>query len=364
MFCAFCGKQLEEEAQFCSQCGKRTKKESVPSENRRSLKNSRRWTDQEWAEAFDEKPTDKALPEEKESITLATNCCNSGDNAGAIKIYRMMLENICDRPKIQAYLYIMIAVCYSDLDEYESAEKTISEALSLGIEGPTETYAMHIRGLCRYNLEKHEDALKDFEMTIKLAPENSVDYLEARSFRGMILLIKHRLKQAFEDFDYVLKHGFEDGDSYYGRGECYRAKKNYPLALEDYSKALPLIDDPNTIYFNWGEILYEQKKYQEAIEMNTTLINNCPTDCEGFYNRGLAEKCLKMHEAAVKDFDEAIRLGINNNWAFYNKGNSLKALYRYEEAAAEYAKFLDREPDGSSGYKFVEKEMVKLKSKL
>ena len=61
-------------------------------------------------------------------------------------------------------------------------------------------------------------------------------------------------------------------------------------------------------YVNRGNELYNQGDYQAAISDYDEAIRLDPNDAIAYYNRGLAKSELGDLEAAISDYDEAIRL--------------------------------------------------------
>ncbi len=75
----------------------------------------------------------------------------------------------------------------------------------------------------------------------------------------------------------------------------------------------------------------------------------------GYYERGFAKYCLGKYESSISDFDAEIKQNANNAEAYYYRGLAKAALDRIDEA----------EQDWRSALKFVPKEGdVQLKNKI
>ena len=74
------------------------------------------------------------------------------------------------------------------------------------------------------------------------------------------------------------------------------------------------IEDPTSAeaYVNRGDKSYNQGDYQAAISDYDEAIRLDPNDTRAYYNRGVAKSELGDSEAAISDYDEAIRLDPND----------------------------------------------------
>ncbi|MBI2280762.1 MAG: tetratricopeptide repeat protein [Bacteroidetes bacterium] len=64
------------------------------------------------------------------------------------------------------------------------------------------------------------------------------------------------------------------------------------------------------VYFNRGNIKFEDGKYLEAIDDFTASIKVNPNFAEAYFNRGLILLVLDNREQACKDFSKAGELGL------------------------------------------------------
>jgi tetratricopeptide (TPR) repeat protein len=85
--------------------------------------------------------------------------------------------------------------------------------------------------------------------------------------------------------------------------------KDYKGALKDCNKAISLMPDFMSAYYNKGIIYLEMGKPEIAIkELDTTLAitNNFYF---GYFYRGMAKKQLNDMKGALEDWQESVRLG-------------------------------------------------------
>lgn len=88
----------------------------------------------------------------------------------------------------------------------------------------------------------------------------------------------------------------------------------------------------------------KEKKYTEAIDLFTQSLHYKSDEPIVWMNRGVAKAALRLHEAAIPDFDRAITLDANFKNAYVNRGFSRAELTAYEGAIADFtfATLLDK----------------------
>ena len=169
---------------------------------------------------------------------------------------------------------------------------------------PDWSAAIANKALCHYELGELEQALELIELAVSLAPEES-DY----QFNKIIMLHqKGAIDEAYVSSVQLLKMVPDDPEYLSMHAYLQFQKKQYARALQTYQKLEGKTDDPisNTLciadcYSKLGDIpaCREQllKVLLEAPE-NTTALNNL----------GFSRLKTKEYEAAITDFDHAIRL--------------------------------------------------------
>lgn len=112
------------------------------------------------------------------------------------------------------------------------------------------------------------------------------------------------------------------------QGNQYYKQNQFDKALKAYTEAQLAKPDSPELHFNIGDVLYKQKKYQEAMAEYQKVL----TDERG--------------ELKAK--------------AFYNIGNSFYKLDQYQEAVGSYQKTLEIDPedlDAKTNLEFVQKKL-------
>jgi len=129
------------------------------------------------------------------------------------------------------------------------------------------------RGVAWGNIGKTDEALNDFNVTIRLDPENKFGYLN----RAQIYTGRGEQQLAIADLTSVLNLDATNADVYYQRGVCERKLSKNNEALADFNSAIAL------------------KK----------------TDGRYFLDRAQAYEALGNHDAARKDALQAQQMGLN-----------------------------------------------------
>ena len=121
--------------------------------------------------------------------------------------------------------------------------------------------------------------------------------------------------------------------------------------LEQYRQELITRLDENdpgddaTIFFYLGTAKNDLKDYQAAIADYDEAIRLNPELAEAFNNRGNAKDELGDHAGAIADYDEAIRLKPDDAGAFHNRGISKFNMKDNPGAIADFDEALRLKPD-------------------
>ncbi len=98
-------------------------------------------------------------------------------------------------------------------------------------------------------------------------------------------------------------------------------------------------------YFYKGKDLYEDTKYEKAIEYFNKFLAKVPNDpiCLNF--RGLAHLQLKEFEEALKDFNLSAKMDPKYLAPVINKADINYKMEEYDKAVADYTKIINKFPD-------------------
>lgn len=188
-------------------------------------------------------------------------------------------------------------------------------------------------------------AINDLDKAIRL--DNN--YAAAFSNRGFVYYSAELFGQAIKDLSRAIQLEPNQTWNYIYRGQCYRqTDKN--LALNDFNKAVELAPNASYAYSSRGNF-YEQdlkdfskalEDYSRAIELsrqsNTLALN--------YDKRGGVYRKLKIYDKAIADYSQAISLLESQSkknpllpWAYRKRGECYQAIGDNANAQADFKKF-------------------------
>ena len=183
----------------------------------------------------------------------------------------------------------------------------------------------------------------DYGVREQRAPQTAGTFLD----RGILFLDRKDYDIAIADFTEALKLAPDMEAAYFYRGNAYRQKDDPDRAVADYNQAIRLDPNAANAYNNRG-IAYRQKgdldraisDYAQAIRLN-------PDDASAYYNRGNAYSDKDDFDRAIADYTQAIRLNPNDASAYYNRGLAYRDKGEYDRATADYEAVLRINPNHS-----------------
>lgn len=164
-----------------------------------------------------------------------------------------------------------------------------------------------------------------------------------------------RYDEAIKAYDIALQLNPDEANIYNSKGVVLFELKRYLEALDVYRLALEvaLPNKKDMIFLNIGHVLFELKNYDMALESYETAISLSP-DKEIFYiYKGNVLKEKKLYNAALKDYDFVIQHTKNNIFAarsFTYKGEIFLSTKCYPEAFEAFEKALQHNARDASIY--------------
>ncbi len=225
--------------------------------------------------------------------------------------------------------------------------------------------------LAYLQLQDYQNAVENCTIAIYFAPKNAQAYLN----RG---LARYRLgdySSAISDNNQVIALKPNDFRAYYNRGVARANLKDYSGATADYNLALTQIpqtyslgiadiyNDRGLAYFELTNIQAAMLDFDKAIRFNTK-------DSRAYFNRGCA--CVRHGNSrdAVRDFSQVIRLEPSNGQAYVNRGVAYHKL-GYEQyaiadlqTAAEYFRHQEQRVAYEKTLKLMESMQQQIASQL
>jgi len=138
----------------------------------------------------------------------------------------------------------------------------------------------------------------------------------------------------------------QEAEAAFKSGKNYHEKKEYDMAIKEYSKAIRL--DPNFVmaYVNRGRIYSRKNEFDLAIRDYTKAIKLNPTEALTYLERGKIYTGKREYDLAIKDYNETIRLEQTNTRAYHLRGHTYRRKKEYDLAITDYTEAISLEPVG------------------
>lgn len=191
------------------------------------------------------------------------------------------------------------------------------------------------RGVCRYNLAKYEDAVKDFETAIKL----NANYTDAYLNKGLCFLKLNKIDSALNYFDWIVDnkpHYRNPGYRY--KGIVHTIQGNYTKAKESYLNFLAL-DSTNAIaYFELGNLFLSNNEIDMAVKYYKACLYVDSTFYPAYGNLAIGFIILADYEKALEYANRSVLL--NNQ---YSEGFiTLSSIHGYLNNVQKFYFFLEK----------------------
>lgn len=224
----------------------------------------------------------------------------SGDLAGAERLYREVLRHAPD----QADALALLGVVISTGGDHGQAIGLIEKAITL--DPKTALFQLHL-GNALMAAGKTAEASLAFENAIRLQPN---------------LAIAH-----------------------YNLANVLRKKADWAGAIASYRQAIALNPSHAEAYNNLALCLVHEKQMKEALRQAQKSVDIAPSYGEGWLTLCNVAEQTGDYELALKAGEHNTRLQPNNNRAWFGYGVALNRLERHEEAIEAYKRALILKPD-------------------
>lgn len=132
-----------------------------------------------------------------------------------------------------------------------------------------------------------------------------------------------------------------DADAFFERGNELGKQNKFQQAIESFDKAIKVNPDRADYYASRGHAFYYMKLYSRAIEDYTRAIERNDKFALAFSMRGLSRTRNNQYEQAVADYDKAIELGPKEADYYKGRGWTYFHLKKYEPMCDDYKKACD-----------------------
>ncbi len=263
-----------------------------------------------------------------------------GDTINAINDLTQGINTIPDNIMPHSIMLYKRAQLNFELKNYEQSDadyqklKAYDEGVITGYVG---------MGRNAYAQGRFEDALNQYNLAIKLAPNDAEPY----RFRAQTFLALKKYNEASDD---IIKSLAIDKDNDFAHYLMINSDKSlYPFLKVKLQVKANKDKNDSDWYFYLGQLSEENNQYKEAIDYykksynieNTSVCLKNISDC--YY-------ILGNYDEALKFIDKAISIAPDDDYLIEEKGNILNEMGRRDEAIKMLDAFIDKNPDYAYGY--------------
>ncbi len=160
----------------------------------------------------------------------------------------------------------------------------------------------------------------------------------AHNHRGAALVRKKQFDLAITDFSEAIRLYPHYPRAYCNRADTYAFQGRYDLALSDLNQALEMDQNFARAYTSRGIIYAKTEKYALAIRDFTEAITLNPTSEKDYNNRGIVYKKMGEYDLALEDFSRSLLLNPQSFAAYLNRGNLYQLLGKLSLAQEDFTR--------------------------
>jgi len=196
----------------------------------------------------------------------------------------------------------VLGMSYYNLEDYGKAENYLKEALAKNDKDAEAAYTL---GRTYLELENEKSAIPEYEKAVALEPTRSQWQYEL----GLIYYNQNDFAKSLKYFDLAAANGYNKTNDFY---ENYGFAQIYSGDAENGIKTLDTVIErkPNNkeLLNNIAHAFYDTKKYNQALDYFTKILNLNPKDATTLYMAGLTFQKLGQKEKGEKICDHAIQM--------------------------------------------------------
>ena len=279
---------------------------------------------------------EEALKSYDKTLELNPNCIGALYNKGYIeyttnKNYTVAInffdeciqkiENIDKNSNKYYYIYYSKGLCEFQLEEYDLALKSFLKSYELKQKkdkSVNEYLILNNIGRCYDKLKNYQKAIEYFIQSF-LASDSKY-YIALYNQAMSLLKIKTKKFEAKKLFESIYDDYNSDfAPAYYGLGLYYVALNEKKFALDYFNKCISLDPEFLDAHLRKGNCCHRLKRYTESIDCFDFIISRKPEYLNGiaYFNKGNSLKEIKRIEDAIECYQNAIKYMTKKDGDYY-----------------------------------------------
>ncbi|KAI8374905.1 hypothetical protein BD560DRAFT_393536 [Blakeslea trispora] len=225
--------------------------------------------------------------------------------------------------------------------DYNGALEACEKAVELGCSRNYQAYALNLMGTFAFLKGNTAEALTWFNKAIEADPKYVQSYIK----RSSIYMEQGDVEATYKQFEEAVAINPSDPDIYYHRGQVNYISGNYDAAAKDYSESIKLDDSFVYAHIQLGVVQYKLGSISSSMStFNNTLKKFAnSTDVHNYYGELLVDQ-QKLPEA-IDMFGKAMTLDPKNPLPYINKAMLMyQVLGNIEEATKLCQSALEVDP--------------------
>jgi len=168
---------------------------------------------------------------------------------------------------------------------------------------------------------------------------------EELNYQGIKLAKNGKIDKAYSIFDKAIKLYPDSPGPYSNRGNIYRIRKEYNLAIKDYSKSLELYPKNLNVRYARANTYLDSGNFQLAISDYTIIIEEKTSFPNIYFDRAYANIRAENYNDAKTDLESQLAINPKDFKSLANLINIKTKLELFDEALVDYEKILTDYPN-------------------
>ena len=211
--------------------------------------------------------------------------------------------------------------------------------------------AVNLKGAFYLRERRDDDAIKQFVKAIQIDPDSVMAYI----YCGYALFFKGQYYSAIKQFQIVINMDSTQIRAHVALGFIYKtlanlaskedrhedASRQYEKSINRYKEAANLFPQSIAIYHNWGQVLRDMGKVDEAIERYQKAVEINPEEPKSRLYLGVALAEAGEYREAIRQYKMAVEIEPRYYEAHHQMGHAFADSGNHNAAIEHYARAVE-----------------------